>query len=149
MNQEIEVVILNEDVKVPEYKTSRSAAFDLVNASGRAVTISPGRTEVIPTGLKIKVPDGFGGFISPRSGISISGFSVNNSPGIVDSDYRDEVKVIAINNGNNQITLEPLERIAQFFIAPILQCSFNVVDEFSPDDFHNERSGGLGHTGRF
>lgn len=144
--EKAEIVILRPGVAVPEYKTEGSAGFDLINASGQDITLLPEQIVVVPTGLKIKFPEGLMGLVTPRSGKSISGFSVNNSPGIIDDDFRDEMGVIAINNGRELVTLKAGERIAQFVCVPYIHLNLEVVDELSPDEFNN-REGGMGSTG--
>jgi dUTP pyrophosphatase len=144
----LEIQKLSSQVPSPKYATSNSAAFDLVNASGFLIAIHPGEIKVIPTGIAVKLPPQTAGLVTPRSGKSISGFSVNNSPGIVDSDYRDEVKVIAVNTGNNIVYIDPLERIAQFMVVPYIKYELQEVEQLSEDDFVNDRKGGLGHTGK-
>jgi len=144
----LEIQKLSPQVPSPKYATSNSAAFDLVNASGFMIAIHPREIKVIPTGIAVKLPQQTAGLVTPRSGKSISGFSVNNSPGIIDSDYRDEVKVIAVNTGNNIVYIDPLERIAQFMVVPYIKCELKEVENISEDDFENERKGGLGSTGK-
>lgn len=145
---EAEIILTNSDVPLPGYKTKGSAGFDLTNQSGEEIFLGSGCVTIIPTGIKIKLPEGYVGMLTPRSGKSISGFSVNNAPGIIDDDYRDEIKVIAINNGIDPVRISKGERIAQLVVVEYTQLFFNKVAEFSPDDF-NDRTGGLGSTGSY
>lgn len=146
--QTAEIVLCRKDLgmALPQYKTAGAAGFDIVNASGEDLTLSPGEVKVIPSGIKVKVPMGYVGMLTPRSGKSITGFSVNNAPGIIDDDYRDEIATIAINNSNNPITISHLERIAQLVVVPYVHLALLEVGEFTPDEF-NDRNGGMGSTG--
>ncbi len=146
---EMEVEKTSINVPTPEYKTTNSAGVDLINNIGSDIDLYPGRIKLIPTGIKIKLPKGTFGMITPRSGKSITGFSVNNSPGIIDSDYRNEIMIIAINNSNEIIHILKDERIAQLVVMPYIQAHIIAVEKLSADDFNNERGlGGLGSTGK-
>lgn len=144
----VEIETTCPGVPVPSYATAGSAGFDITNQRGDDIIMQPGEVQVITTGLKIKLPPGTAAFLLPRSGKTLSGYSVNNSPGLIDLDFRKEVRIIAINNGNDPITIEKGERIAQLMIVPFIRGDLEVVDQLSPDDF-NDRIGGLGSTGKF
>jgi dUTP pyrophosphatase len=140
---------LLRNTPMPEYKTKGSAAFDLTNQSGRKITLTGTDIEMIPTGIKIKIPDGYVGLVTPRSGISLYGFQCSNSPGIIDSDYRGEVCVIAtLKSSLTYKEIEPGERIAQLLIVRCEQAKFRQVEriEIEPDNRRGE--GGFGHTGK-
>lgn len=143
----LEVEKLSALVPDPEYKTKGSAAFDVTNQSGRFVYIHVGETVLIPTGLKVKVPEGFVGLVSSRSGISLKGFRVGNAPGAIDSDYRGEVCVIAANDSDGVITIEPGERIAQFMVVPVVRCDIKIVKSIEIEAGNERGEGGFGHTG--
>ena len=144
----LEVQLLSPDVPVPVYQTSGSVAFDLTNQSGIYVTIRPGETVLIRTGLKVKVPEHYAGFVSSRSGISLKrGFRVGNAPGIIDSDYRGEVGVIAANDSNSTIFIDKGERIAQFTVVPIIRCNIDVVESFDVEIDNERGENGFGSTG--
>jgi dUTP pyrophosphatase len=143
----VEIEKTHDDVPTPAYATSASAGFDLTN-QGDTIELVAGQVAVIPTGIKVKLPVGTVGMLTPRSGKSISGFSVNNSPGIIDQDYRNEIKVIAIHNGIGTVKVERGERIAQLVIVPYIQAQLQEVEELSADEA-NDRTGGLGSTGKF
>ncbi len=143
----LEIEKTHDQVPTPAYATSASAGLDLTY-QGEAILMRPGQIEILPTGLKIKLPVGTFGMLTPRSGKSISGFSVNNSPGIIDQDYRNEIKVIAINNGNVSVQVDKGERIAQLLVVPYLTPHLELVEALSPDE-DNNRTGGLGSTGKF
>ncbi len=144
----LEVEKLNENVPTPKYATSGSAAFDLTNQNGESVAIYPGHTVLIKTGLKVKVPSGYVGLVSSRSGISIKGFRVANAPGLIDSDYRGEVCVIAANDGVDILDIEPGERIAQFTVVPVVCCDIKIVDSIDVEEGNERGLGGFGHTGQ-
>lgn len=138
---------LNESVPTPEYATSGSAAFDLTNQAGHTVLIVPGETIKIPTGLIVKVPTEHVGLVSSRSGISLKNFRVGNAPGIIDSDYRGEIIIIASNSGDETITIAPGERIAQFTVVPVVQCDIEIVESIAIEDGNERGIGGFGSTG--
>lgn len=143
----LEIEKLNENVPTPKYATSGSAAFDLTNQSGKTIQIHPGETVIIPTGIKVKLPSGTAGFISSRSGKSLQGFRVANAPGIVDEDYRNEVGVIAANDKDGIVTVEPGERIAQFTVLPVIRCDIAVVESIDIEENNERGLGGFGSSG--
>lgn len=125
--------------------TPLSAGFDLFADLDHAIEILPGHRSLIPCGFAIQVPEGYEAQIRPRSGLAIKlGLGILNSPGTIDSDYRGEVKVILINCGDEQITIQPAMRIAQMVIAPILNCQLKVIPELESS---SRGSNGFGHTG--
>lgn len=133
-------------VPLPTYQSVEAAGVDLRAALERPVVLAPGERQLIPTGLALQIPVGFEGQVRPRSGLALkSGISVVNSPGTIDSDYRGEVGIVLINHGSLSFSVEPLARIAQLVIAPVVQARF----EFSERLDATERgSGGYGSTGR-
>ena len=137
--------ILKSDNKVPAYATPGSAGFDLYNRSGETIVIPPGMNALIKTGLFMKLPEGTVGFVLPRSGKSLKtvGYSIANSPGCIDEDYRQEVGVIACNYGNEGIQIDDGERMAQMVVLPYIRCDFVEVDTLDETD----RQGGFGSTG--
>ena len=143
----LEVERLSENVPTPRYATSGSAAFDLTNQSGSDIVLQPGDTLVIPTGLKVKLPENTVGFVSSRSGISLDGFRVANAPGIIDEDYRNEVGVIATNGGRGPICLEAGDRIAQFTVVPVIRCDIQLVASVDVEEGNERGMGGFGSTG--
>jgi dUTP pyrophosphatase len=137
-----------EGLPLPAYETEGAAGADLRAAldDGEAITIAPGQTVMVPTGLKIALPDGFEGQVRPRSGLAARhGVTVLNSPGTIDADYRGEVKVMLVNLGPEPFRLERGERIAQLVIAPVVQAQFLIADNL-PATVRGE--GGFGSTGR-
>lgn len=149
MMKTIDVRILDERLRdqLPSYATTGSAGLDLRAALTEALTLAPGQTELIPTGLSIYIADpGYAGLILPRSGLGHKhGIVLGNLVGLIDADYQGPLMVSAWNRGNQAFTIEPMERLAQLVVVPILQVGFNVVDSF---DQSARGTGGFGSTGR-
>jgi len=145
----IDVRILDERLRdqLPSYATTGSAGLDLRAALAEALTLAPGQTELIPTGLSIYIADpGYAGLILPRSGLGHKhGIVLGNLVGLIDADYQGPLMVSAWNRGNQAFTIEPMERLAQLVVVPILQVGFNIVDGF---DQSARGTGGFGSTGR-
>lgn len=130
---------------LPAYQTTGSAAFDLTAHVDTPVTIQPLERVLIPTGLFIAIPQGYEAQIRPRSGLALKhGVTVANAPGTIDSDYRDEWRVILINLGNDPYTIQNGERIAQVVVAKHEVAEWQEVVEL--DATH--RKGGFGSTGK-
>lgn len=138
-------LVLKSDYKLPAYATPGSAGFDLYNRSGETIVIPPGMNALIRTGLFLAIPENTVGFVIPRSGKSLKtvGYSIANSPGVIDEDYRQEICVIACNYGNEAIQIDKGERMAQMVVLPYVKCDFVEVDELDTTD----RLGGFGSTG--
>lgn len=136
---------LNEKAIIPTYGTEFSAGADLYACIEEEITINPGETKLIPTGLAMEIPVGYGGFIYARSGLATKkGLAPANKVGVVDADYRGEVMVALYNQSSTEQTVAPQERIAQLVIAPFLKVEFNEVDELN-ETVRGE--GGFGSTG--
>lgn len=135
-----------EGAIVPEYKTAGAAGADLcAYLPSQNVTLSPGKSALIPTGLFFEIPDGYEVQVRPRSGLAAkNGITVLNTPGTIDSDYRGEVKVILINLGEEEFTINDGDRIAQMVIAPVTTADFTFAENLSETD---RGSGGMGSTG--
>ncbi|MCK9567672.1 dUTP diphosphatase [Candidatus Pacearchaeota archaeon] len=137
-------------VALPKYQTTGSAGFDLQAAIDRPIKLSPRglgsqNWELIPTGLSMEIPAGFEAQIRPRSGLALkSGISIVNSPGTIDSDYRGPIGVILINHGVEAFTINPLDRIAQMIISPVVQVQLELVDVLGDTE---RGAGGFGSTG--
>ncbi|MGC6512152.1 MAG: dUTP diphosphatase [Parvibaculales bacterium] len=134
-------------LELPFYASAEAAGMDLLAAlaADSPVTLAPGDTAMIPTGLAMALPPGYEAQIRPRSGLAAKhAITVLNSPGTVDSDYRGEVKVILINHGREDFTIERGERIAQMVIAPVTQGIWTEVDDLNETD---RGTGGFGSTG--
>lgn len=133
------------DLPLPAYETKSAAGMDIRAALEEPITLKPGERTLIPTGLQMALPEGYEAQIRPRSGLAIrNGITMLNSPGTIDADYRGEVKVIAINHGQEDFTVNHGDRIAQMVIAPVVQLS--IIESENLDE--TERgSGGFGSTG--
>lgn len=135
----------NEDLPIPEAATPGSAGVDLRACVPEPVVLEPGRRALIPTGFSIALPPGHEAQIRPRSGLALKhGLTLLNSPGTIDSDYRGEIRVIAINLGQEQVTIHRGDRIAQMVVASVTRVHFVPADELPPT---LRAGGGFGHTG--
>lgn len=137
-----------EGLPLPSYQSAHAAGLDLVAAvaADAVVSIEPGRSAMVPTGLSIALPEGFEAQVRPRSGLAAKhGVTVLNSPGTIDADYRGEINVLLINHGTVPFRIHRGERIAQMVIAPVVQASLQVVADL-PTTARGE--GGFGSTGR-
>lgn len=125
---------LRPDAHLPEQAYEGDAGMDL--AACEAVTIEPGERAVVPTGLAIEIPDGYAGFVQPRSGLAVRhGIGIVNSPGLIDSGYRGEIRVVLINTDDEQrFTVEPGMRIAQLVIVPVAAARLVEVDELAASE---------------
>ena len=145
----IDIKILDPRMKdqLPAYATPGSAGLDLRACIEQAITIEPGATVLIPTGLAIHVADpGYCAMILPRSGMGHkNGIVLGNLVGLIDSDYQGQLMVSTWNRGQSAFTLEPMERLAQLIVVPVLQVGFNIVDDF---DTSERGAGGFGSTGK-
>ena len=142
----IPVKKINPKAILPTYESTNAAGADLHACIDEAVTIQPGETVFIPTGLSMEIPVGCAGFIYARSGLSCKkGLAPANKVGVIDSDYRGEFIVALHNHGMEPQTVSPGDRVAQLLIAPVLTPGFFEVDELS----NTQRSaGGFGSTGK-
>lgn len=145
----IDVRILDQRLREspPHYATPGSAGLDLRACIAETTEIHPGQTLLVPTGMAIHLGDpGLAAVILPRSGLGHKhGIVLGNLVGLIDSDYQGELMVSVWNRGQTSFILNPLERIAQLVIVPVLQVGFNVVDSF---DASTRGEGGFGSTGR-
>jgi dUTP pyrophosphatase len=145
----IDVKILDPRMKdqLPAYATPGSAGLDLRACLEAPLEIAPGETHLIPTGLAIHIADaGYAAMILPRSGLGHKhGIVLGNLVGLIDSDYQGQLMVSTWNRGQSSFTLNPMERLAQLVIVPVLQVGFNVVDEFGASE---RGADGFGSTGK-
>ena len=145
----IDAKILDSRMKdyMPAYATEGSAGLDLRACIDAPITIKPGETHLIPTGLAIHIGDpGYAAMILPRSGMGHKhGIVLGNLVGLIDSDYQGQLMVSTWNRGQTEFTLNPMERLAQLVIVPVLQVGFNIVEEF---DSSERGAGGFGSTGK-
>ena len=144
--ERIEVKVINgSNYALPEYATTMSAGLDLRANIAEDITIKPLERCLIPTGLKIGLPEGYEAQIRPRSGLALKhGITVLNSPGTVDADYRGEVGENLVNLSDKPFVINPGERIAQMVVAKYSQVEFTLVETL---DESERGEGGFGHTG--
>ena len=144
----IDVKVVDErmSTQLPAYATPGSAGLDLLACLDSAVVLQPGQTTLIPTGLAVHIADpGLAAMILPRSGLGHKhGIVLGNLVGLIDSDYQGPLMVSCWNRGQTAFTIEPMERIAQMVIVPVVQASFRRVDEF---DASQRGEAGFGSTG--
>jgi len=149
MQTKVQVKILDETMRkqLPKYATTGSAGLDLRACLTEAMVIQPGQTELIPTGMAIHIQDNtLCGMILPRSGLGHKhGIVLGNLVGLIDSDYQGQLFISIWNRSQTAFTLNPMERIAQLVIVPVVQVGFEVVAEFSDS---TRGSGGFGSTGK-
>ncbi len=133
--------------QIPAYATPGSAGLDLRACLDEAITLAPGQTTLIPTGLAIHIADpGLAAIILPRSGLGHKhGIVLGNLVGLIDSDYQGQLMVSCWNRGQAEFTIQPFERIAQLVIVPVVQATFRRVDSFDASD---RGTGGFGSTGK-
>ena len=148
----IDIKILDARMKeqLPAYATPGSAGLDLRACIDTPITIEAGQTVLIPTGLAIHLGDpGYAAMILPRSGMGHkNGIVLGNLVGLIDSDYQGQLMVSTWNRGQQAFTLQPMERLAQLIVVPVMQVGFNVVDEFDSEQESERGAGGFGSTGK-
>jgi len=136
----------DSDIPLPRYMTSQSAGMDLCAAIKEDLILNKGELTLIPTGFAIALPQGFEAQIRPRSGLAIKhGIGLINSPGTIDTDYRGEIKIAAINLGAKPYTFRRGDRIAQMIIKKVYSARLEIVEEL---DETKRNTGGFGHTGK-
>jgi dUTP pyrophosphatase len=138
---------LGNSIPLPEYATPGSAGLDLRACIDEAITINPGETQLIPTGLAIYIEDSsLAAIILPRSGLGHKhGIVLGNLVGLIDSDYQGQLMVSCWNRGTDAFTLNVGERLAQLVLVPVVQAQFERVEEFTASA---RGAGGFGHSGR-
>ena len=146
----VQLKILNPKIQqenLPQYATEGSAGLDLRTCIDEPLVLSAGQTVLIPTGLAIHLADpNLCAMLLPRSGLGHKhGIVLGNLVGLIDSDYQGELKVSLWNRSNGTFTINPMDRIAQMVIVPIVQAAFEIVDEFHSSE---RGSGGFGSTGQ-
>lgn len=146
MKQNVPIKILREGAILPTYGTEFSAGADLYACLDAPVTIDPGNTYLVPTGLALAIPEGFAGLIYARSGLATKrGLAPANKVGVIDSDYRGELFVSLHNHSGAPQEIAPGERIAQMIITPYIAAEFTVTEELSETV---RGAGGFGSTGK-
>ncbi|AKJ43560.1 dUTP diphosphatase [Pragia fontium] len=151
MMKKIDVKILDARIgstfPLPAYATVGSAGLDLRACLDTALTLNPGETQLLPTGLAIHIADpSLAAIILPRSGLGHKhGIVLGNLVGLIDSDYQGQLMVSVWNRGQTAFVIEPGERIAQLVLVPVVQAEFNIVEDFESSE---RGEGGFGHSGR-
>ena len=149
--QKLQVKVLDErlgnSIPLPEYATTGSAGLDLRACLDAPLTLHPGETQLIRTGLAIYIEDpGLAAMILPRSGLGHKhGIVLGNLVGLIDSDYQGELMVSCWNRGKDSFTIDVGERLAQLVLVPVVQAEFEIVEQFESTE---RGSGGFGHSGR-
>lgn len=147
--RKLEVKILDERIRgmLPRYATAGAAGLDLRACINHELILSPGESQLVPSGIAIHVGDpGYAAIILPRSGLGVKhGIVLGNLTGLIDSDYQGPLMVSLWNRGRSAFTIQPLDRIAQLVVVPVQQVEFEVVEEFAASP---RGAGGFGSTGR-
>ena len=147
--KKLDVKILDPRMRdqLPHYATTGSAGLDLRACIDKPMTLAPGQAELVPTGIAIHLADpGLAAVILPRSGLGHKhGIVLGNLVGLIDSDYQGQIFVSTWNRGNAPFVLNPMERLAQLVVVPVVQVELNVVDDFAQS---SRGAGGFGSTGK-
>ena len=150
MNKTVRVPITRlrrqpDPLPLPRYMTAGAAGMDIYADLSAELSLGSLERSLIPTGFALALPDGYEAQIRPRSGLALhSGLTVLNSPGTIDADYRDEVKILVINLGRQPVRIRRGERIAQLVVAPVARVDWHEVEALAASG----RGGGFGHTDR-
>jgi dUTP pyrophosphatase len=147
--QRLAVRIIDERLRgsLPQYATAGAAGLDLRACLGEALTLQPGDSQLVPSGIAIHIEDpGYAAIVLPRSGLGAKhGIVLGNLVGLIDSDYQGPILVSVWNRGKTAFTIQPMDRIAQLVVIPVAQVEWNVVDEFAVSE---RGAGGFGSTGK-
>jgi dUTP pyrophosphatase len=147
--RKLEVKILDERIRgvLPAYGTPGAAGLDLRACLDQALVLQPGQSTLVPTGIAIHIGDpGYAAVILPRSGLGAkNGIVLGNLVGLIDSDYQGPLMVSLWNRGQAAFTIQPMDRVAQLVVVPVLQVEFEVVEEFAASA---RGAGGFGSTGK-
>lgn len=147
--RKLDVKILDSRLndQLPQYATPGSAGLDLRACIAAPMTLKPGETNLVPSGIAIHIADsGYAALVLPRSGLGHKhGIVLGNLVGLIDSDYQGQIFVSVWNRGHSEFTMQPMERVAQLIVVPVAQVEFNIVDEFSAS---SRGEGGFGSTGK-
>ncbi len=145
----LDVKILDQRIRamLPQYSTPGAAGLDLRACLDAPLTLQPGDSQLVPSGIAIHLGDpGYAAIVLPRSGLGAkNGIVLGNLVGLIDSDYQGQVLVSLWNRGKAAFTIQPLDRIAQLVVVPVAQVAFNVVEEFESS---SRGAGGFGSTGK-
>ena len=148
MNIDLKIIDARMADQLPVYATPGSAGLDLRACLNEPLTLQPNAWQLVPTGIAVHLKDpGYAAMLLPRSGLGHKhGIVLGNLVGLIDSDYQRQLMVSAWNRSDVAFTIEPMERIAQMVIVPVVQATFNVVNEFAAPSERGE--GGYGSTGK-
>ena len=143
---DVPIVRLDPDLPLPAYARPGDAGADLVAREGATLTSGGGRA-LVPTGVAVAIPEGYAGFVQPRSGLALAhGVTCLNTPGLIDAGYRDEIQVLLVNTDPSTVyRVSRGDRIAQLVIQRVEQAGFCLAEELPPSQ---RGTGGFGHTGR-
>ena len=146
-SEKVRFTKLTANAKMPIYGTEYAAGADLYSAAGEEIVIGPGETVMVGTGIACEIPEGLVGLIYARSGLACKkDLAPANKVGVIDSDYRGEIKVALHNHGSETRSIEAGERIAQFVLTPYIKAEFEEADSLDETD---RGEGGFGSSGRF
>ena len=139
-------ITVENNVEIPKYMTEGAAGIDVSANIEKEIELKPLERYLVPTGIKLEIPEGFEIQVRPRSGLAFKhGITVLNTPGTIDSDYRGEVKVLLINLSNEIYKIQPNERIGQLILSKVYRLDFEVKEDLSET---KRGEGGFGHTGK-
>lgn len=142
----VKIVRENDKIELPKYETSGAAGMDVRANITEPIVLGSLERTLVPTGLKIAIPEGYEVQVRPRSGLALKhGITLLNTPGTIDSDYRGELKMIIANMGKDAYTINPGERIGQLVLNKVEQIEWEVVETL---DETERGAGGFGHTGK-
>lgn len=142
----IKTRILKENTKLPFRATEGSAGADLYACTDNDIILKSGERKLIPTGIAVEIPVGYGGFVFPRSSVALkNGIALANCVGVVDSDYRGELMIPAINHGKEDFIIKNGDRIAQLVIMPVDNTEYEIAEELTDTE---RGEGGFGSTGK-
>jgi dUTP pyrophosphatase len=131
---------------IPQYQSEMAAGCDLYADIAQPIVLNPGDTSIVPTGIRIEIPEGYEAQVRPRSGLALrKGIGILNAPGTIDADYRGEVKIILFNFGAESLTIKRGDRIAQMIFAPVMRAEFSRRKRLNKT---KRGGGGFGHTGK-
>lgn len=146
MKQNVRIKLLRQNALCPSYQSESAAGADLYASLDAPVSVAPGQTFFVPTGVAMEIPQGFVGLVCARSGLACKrGLAPANKVGVIDSDYRGEIMVALYNHGSDSVEISDGERIAQILLVPYLTAEFEECEELS-DTVRG--SGGFGSTGK-
>lgn len=139
-------VVKEEEVQLPQYETKGAAGLDVRANITEPITLGSLERKLIPTGLKVSIPQGYEIQVRPRSGMTLKhGITMLNTPGTIDSDYRGDIGLIVVNLSNKEYTIQPNERLGQFVLNKVEQIEWEVVETL---DETERGTGGFGSTGK-